>query len=88
LTRDGPPRGWCAAGLALGLLTACAPPPPPAWQRSDVSPATAQQVELDCRQRSIEAFGAGNNPDDAKAVHDQRQGYFERCMRGSGFELR
>ena len=88
MTRAGPPRGWCAGSLALGLLTACAPPPPPTWQRPDVSPATAHQVELDCHQRAIETFGAGNNPTDAQAVHQEREAYFVRCMRGSGFELR
>ncbi|MEJ0067479.1 MAG: hypothetical protein WDO24_00505 [Pseudomonadota bacterium] len=88
MSRAGPQRGWCAAGLVIGLATACAPPPPPSWQRPDVSPETARQVELDCHQRSIEAFNPGNNPEDAKAIHLQREDYFARCMRGSGFELR
>jgi hypothetical protein len=79
-------RAVCVAGLMLGLA-ACAPKPP-SWQRSDVSAATAKQVELDCHQRSIEAIGPGNNPEDAQAVHQRRDDYFTRCMRGSGFELR
>jgi len=74
-----------AASLALALLAACAAP---RWQRPDVSPETARQVELDCHQRAIEAIGPGNNPDDAQAVHRVREQYFERCMKGSGFEQR
>jgi len=77
-----------AASLALALLAACANPPAPSWQRPDVSPETARQVELDCHQRSIEAIGPGNNVKDAEAIHQQRDEYFERCMRGSGFARR
>ena len=76
-----------AASLALGLLGACAAPPP-SWQRADVSPQTARGVELDCHQHAVEAIGAGNNPEDARAIHQRREAYFERCMRGSGFERR
>jgi hypothetical protein len=80
-------RFACAGILVLASLSACAPKPPD-WQRTDVSPATAKQVELDCHQRSIEAIGPGNNPEDAQAVHVRREDYFTRCMRGSGFERR
>jgi hypothetical protein len=75
-----------AASVALALLAACAAAP--RWQQPDVSPETTRQVELDCHQRAIEAIGPGNNPDDAQAVHQQREQYFERCMKGSGFAPR
>jgi hypothetical protein len=91
LTARAVPRRFArlgAASLALALVAACAKPPAPSWQRPDVSPETARQVDLDCHQRSIEAIGPGNNPEDAQAVHRQREQYVERCMRSSGFEFR
>jgi hypothetical protein len=73
----------------LALIGACTPTPPPSrWQRPDVGPETAREVELDCRQRAIEAIAGADDAEQAQAVHQQRDAYFERCMRGSGFELR
>ena len=78
-----------SARLALLLLASgCAATPKSDWQRSDVSVETTLQVELDCRQRSIQSIPRGANQAEAQFVHTQRQEYFERCMRGSGFERR
>jgi hypothetical protein len=77
--------GLAAVGLALAA--GCAKPPPD-WQRPDVSAATARAVELDCHQRAIQAFDPGNDLAEAKRIHEQREQYVERCMRGSGFERR
>jgi hypothetical protein len=77
------------ARLALLLLASgCAQAPKSDWQRSDVSVEATLQVELDCRQRSIESIPPGANQAEAQFVHGQRQEYFERCMRGSGFTRR
>jgi hypothetical protein len=82
------PRALASAVALVVLVAGCSKPPPPSWQRPDVSPQTAHQVELDCHQRAIEAIDTANNPTEAQAIHQQRDQYFERCMRGSGFELR
>jgi hypothetical protein len=76
------------AALLLGLAGGCATTPAPTWQRPDVSAASARQVELECRQRAITAIDAGRNPAEIQRVHTEREQYFARCMRGSGFELR
>jgi hypothetical protein len=84
-----PRRALGVAGLALALATACTPPPPPSrWQRPDVGPETTREVELDCRQHAVEAIVGADNQDQAQGVHQEREAYFDRCMRGSGFELR
>jgi len=80
---------WRAAGLALALAAGCTPAAPPSrWQRPDVGPETAREVELDCRQHAIAAIAGADTLDQAQSVHQEREAYFERCMRGSGFERR
>jgi hypothetical protein len=87
--RAGHARRAAIVALLAALAAACSKPPPPSpWQRPDVSPATTAQVELDCRQRAIEAMDPGNNPEDARRVHDEREQYVARCMIGSGFTRR
>ncbi len=79
-----------AVAAALVLVAACAPkqPPIPVWQRPDVGPESAREVELDCRQRAIAATATANDPVAAQRVHEQREDYVDRCMRGSGFTRR
>jgi hypothetical protein len=83
-----PFHGCAAAALLLALMAGCAKAPEPTWQRPDVSAASARQVELDCHQRAIVAIDAAASPADVQRVHAEREQYFARCMRGSGFELR
>ena len=83
-----PVRGCAGAALLLALAAACATKPTQTWQRPDVSAASARQVELDCHQRAIEAIDAATSAADVQRVHTEREQYFARCMRGSGFELR
>jgi hypothetical protein len=76
--------------VTLALVAACAraPAPTTTWQRPDVSPESTREVELDCHQRAIEAIAAAVHAADVEHVHEEREQYFQRCMRGSGFELR
>jgi hypothetical protein len=86
-----PHRARGAAVLLLALVSvcaACAPAPTPTWQRPDVSAASTRRVELDCHQRAIVAIDAATSAADVQRVHTEREQYFARCMRGSGFELR
>jgi len=83
-----PHRSWSATALLLALAAGCAKPPAPTWQRPDVSPASALQVELDCRQHAVAAIEPPASPAETQRVHTEREQYFARCMRGSGFELR
>ena len=80
-------RALLSACLTAVLAAGCTKPEP-RWTRPDVGAETAREVELDCHQRSIQAFEPGNTPTDAQAVHVKREDYFARCMRASGFELR
>lgn len=78
-----------ATVVPLALAASCTPPPTtPTWQRSDVSAESTREVELDCHQRAIEAIPAGTNAAERQRVHEAREQYFARCMRGSGFTPR
>ena len=82
-----PVRRLGAALLALAAA-ACAAEPADSWQRADVSPDVTQAVELDCHQRSVAAIAAATHTADVERVHAEREQYFARCMRGSGFGRR
>jgi len=86
------PRQLGTTLVTLALVAACSRAPTPAapatWQRPDVSPESTREVELDCHQRAIQAIAAAAAAADVQRVHEAREQYFQRCMRGSGFELR